>query len=176
MGSQPRYGSTVVGAGLMAPEALVRDTQRRFEVRPMAASHVPAVARIEAEAFSDPWPASAFAELLERSYARLQVALAADGTVWGYCVLLRAADEGEIANIATDPSVRRQGVAGRLLDEALAAADAEGAESVYLEVRVSNEAARALYASRGFRQAGRRRGYYDKPAEDALVLRRTRPS
>ncbi|MCE2902416.1 MAG: ribosomal protein S18-alanine N-acetyltransferase [Gemmatimonas sp.] len=141
----------------------------------MDAGHVAAVARIEASAFSDPWPASAFSELLERAYARLRVAVTDDGTLCGYCVLLRAADEGEIANIATEPSVRQQGVAGRLLDDALAAADANGAASVYLEVRVSNEAARALYASRGFRQVGRRRGYYDRPAEDALVLRRTRP-
>jgi ribosomal-protein-alanine N-acetyltransferase len=150
--------------------------RQHVEVRPMEASHVEAVAGIEAGAFSDPWPASAFAELLGRAYARLRVAIATDGTVCGYCVLLRAADEGEIANIATAPPVRQQGVAGRLLDDALAAADADGAESVYLEVRVSNDAARALYASRGFRLVGRRRGYYDRPAEDALVLRRTRPS
>jgi ribosomal-protein-alanine N-acetyltransferase len=66
-------------------------------------------------------------------------------------------------------------VGGRLLDDALAAADASAISAVYLEVRTSNQAARALYESRGFRMVGRRRSYYQQPTEDALVLRRTHP-
>ena len=145
-------------------------------LRDMTPDDVPQVVSIEAASFSDPWPRSAFLDLLTRPYARLRVAADASNTVLGYCVLLRAADEGEIANIACAAVSRRQGVAGRLLDDALAAADAGQAESVYLEVRTSNVAARALYASRGFEMIGRRRGYYQQPAEDALVLRRVRPA
>jgi [ribosomal protein S18]-alanine N-acetyltransferase len=70
------------------------------------------------------------------------------------------------------PEVRGQGVGARLLDDALAAARRNGATAAYLEVRDSNAAARALYASRGFEQVGRRRNYYRKPVEDALVMRR----
>ena len=144
-------------------------------VRDMTAADVPRVAELEQRSFSDAWPASAFVDLLGQGYARLRVAEDAVATVQGYCVLIRAADEGEIANICTSPDMRGGGVGGRLLDDALAAADASSVAAVYLEVRVSNEAARGLYASRGFRMVGRRRSYYQEPTEDALVLRRTHP-
>lgn len=144
-------------------------------VRDMRADDVSRVAHVEQLSFSDAWPSSAFTELLGRDYARLRVAEDRQGTIQGYCVLLRAADEGEIANICTAPDVRGTGVGGRLLDDALEAADASGAVSLYLEVRTTNSAARALYESRGFGVVGRRRNYYQHPTEDALVLRRALP-
>lgn len=144
-------------------------------VRDMVVDDVRALAEIEALSFSDAWPASAFRDMLSRDFARLRVAVMADGEIVGYCVLTRAADEGEIANICTAPSVRGTGVGALLLDDALAAADSADTQAVYLEVRVSNAPARGLYESRGFCLVGRRRGYYQHPTEDALVLRRPRP-
>ncbi len=145
-------------------------------VRDMTADDVVRVAEIEQRSFSDAWLTSAFLELLGRGYARLRVAEDAAAVVQGYCVLLRAADEGEIANICSAPEVRGGGIGGRLLDDALSAADASAISAVYLEVRSSNEAARGLYESRGFRMVGRRRHYYRHPTEDALVLRRPHPN
>lgn len=145
-------------------------------VRDMHHDDLTQVASIEAASFSDAWAPNAFAELLDRTYARLRVATSADGTVVGYCILLRAADEGEIANICASPVVRGQGIGGVLLDDALEAADVSGTAAVYLEVRTSNVVARALYEGRGFSLVGRRKGYYQHPTEDALVLRRTRSS
>ena len=78
----------------------------------------------------------------------------------------------ELANVAVGPVWRGRGVAAALLDELLAAAAARAVTAVYLEVRESNAPARALYAARGFEAVGRRRGYYRRPVEDALVLRR----
>jgi len=144
-------------------------------VRDMTPDDVSPVAAIEAATFSDAWAPSAFTHLLARSFARLRVATTADGAVLGYCILLRAADEGEIANICAAPAVRGQGLGGVLLDDALEAADAAGTAAVYLEVRTSNVVARALYEGRGFSLVGRRTGYYQHPTEDALVLRRTHP-
>jgi ribosomal-protein-alanine N-acetyltransferase len=135
---------------------------------------VAAVASIEAVAFSDPWPASAFAELIGQPHARLRVAVDPAGAVLGYCAMLHVLDEAELANIATHARARRRGVAGRLLDVALADADRHGTSAVFLEVRESNTAARALYGARGFKPVGRRNGYYQRPDEDALVLRRDR--
>lgn len=145
-------------------------------IRTMREADVRAVATIEAGAFSDPWPAEAFDSLLGRSHARLQVAVDESGQVLGYCVVLRALDEGEVANIATSPAARGRGVGGALLDEALTHGDGTGLASMFLEVRVSNGPARGLYESRGFRQVGRRKGYYQRPDEDALVLRRDAPA
>jgi ribosomal-protein-alanine N-acetyltransferase len=143
-------------------------------IRAMQVGDLSAVAAIEAASFSDAWPRSAFAELMPRGYARLRVAVAANGEVCGYCVLLLAGGEGEIANIATHPAWRGLGVGRALLREALAAADEALAEAIFLEVRESNAAARALYAAQGFVQVGRRKQYYQQPAEDALVMRRAR--
>lgn len=147
-----------------------------LRVRDMQAADVARVAELEARAFSDAWPASAFTDLLTRAYARLRVAEDKEGTIIGYCVLLRAADEGEIANICCAPEVRGRGIGGLLLDDALAAADASGVGATFLEVRTSNTPARRLYERRGFVQVGKRRNYYQAPIEDALVLRRSQPS
>lgn len=153
-----------------------RDTAGAYTLRAMRPTDVQAVAAIEAQAFSDPWPASAFDDLLRHPYARLRVAIDEHDAVLAYTAVLRALDEAELANIATAPEARRRGLAAALLDDALTTLGDEGVASMFLEVRESNVAARALYASRGFRAVGRRRGYYRLPDEDALVLRWTRSS
>jgi ribosomal-protein-alanine N-acetyltransferase len=80
----------------------------------------------------------------------------------------------EILTLGVVPGARRRGVARALLAAALPAACDLGAEEVFLEVAVDNEAAIALYAALGFRRAGLRRSYYDRGAAgfaDALVMR-----
>jgi ribosomal-protein-alanine N-acetyltransferase len=94
------------------------------------------------------------------------------GRLLGYIVTWFVVEEGEIANLAVSDDARRTGIGARLLDHALDVARERAATVVFLEVRESNAAARALYASRGFEVAGRRAKYYRKPIEDALVLRR----
>ncbi len=134
-----------------------------------------AMAHIEHAAFSDPWPASGFRELLAASAARVTIADRA-GTIVGYTVMMIAADEAELANIAVRDTERGLGLGRRLLDAALAAAVGEGVRWVYLEVRESNAAARGLYTSAGFTVIGRRARYYDKPTEDALLMRWDAPA
>ena len=95
----------------------------------------------------------------------------AGGTVRGYVVAWFVLDEGEIGNLAVARDARRRGIGALLLDGAIAAVRDSDVDTLYLEVRDSNVAARALYASRGFVEVGRRREYYRKPKEDALVLR-----
>lgn len=141
-------------------------------IRPSTPDDVPVMAEIELSAFSDPWPASSFQDLLVHPFSRMTSAVDASGVVVGYCIMLQAADEAEIANIATVPAARGQGIGGQLLDDALAVAKLSGVVAMFLEVRESNTAANALYASRGFFAVGRRRSYYKSPVEDALVLRR----
>lgn len=90
------------------------------------------------------------------------------GAVQGFLAARDLAGEREILNLAVDPSVRRCGIARALLQQELENA----ATAWFLEVRVSNSAARALYRSLGFEDAGTRRGYYDEPREDAIVMRK----
>ena len=78
--------------------------------------------------------------------------------------------EWELENMAVAEACRRQGVGRMLLRQLLMAATESSASRILLEVRESNLAARALYTAMGFNLLARRRGYYDHPAEDALIL------
>src|ERR1700730_7178232 len=91
-------------------------------------------------------------------------------TICGLVVFRIMADETEILNLAVDSSLRRRGTGSRLIREVIAASNAVGVRKIFLEVRESNGAARKFYARMGFTEAGRRRQYYRRPAEDALVL------
>ena len=95
------------------------------------------------------------------------------GAIVGYVVALEAADEGEILNLAVAPAGRRSGLGRALVERILEALTASGVRQVYLEVRESNAPARSLYAAHGFKEAGRRKQYYRRPVEDAIVLRHT---
>lgn len=135
---------------------------------------MPAVHAIEQAAFSDPWSARDFRECVASDVVFL-VAAAPDG-VAGYVIAQDAADEGEILNLAVVPARHRGGIGRALVERALAALAGRGASRVFLEVRESNTAARALYAALGFGEVGRRRRYYRRPVEDAIVLRAAIPA
>ena len=141
----------------------------------MRAAHVDdleAIVAIERLSFGDPWPERAFRDAL--GDPGLVFLVASDGeSAVGYVIGWFVAGEGEIANLAVAPAVRGRGIGGALLDAALALGSGVGTEAVFLEVRESNAAARALYRSRGFEVVGRRQGYYRSPVEDAIVLRKS---
>jgi ribosomal-protein-alanine N-acetyltransferase len=90
--------------------------------------------------------------------------------VTGYIVFWVVADEMHILNLAVAPAQRRQGTAKHLVQSALEKAYAKGARIAYLEVRASNVAAQKLYLGLGFTGISLRRGYYDRPAEDAVIM------
>jgi len=124
---------------------------------------------IELQVFADPWSLRDFRDCLT-SDATFLVAQTTEG-VAGYLVALDAADEGEILNLAVAPGGRRHGIGRALVDQALETLAERGVRQVYLEVRDSNAAARALYATHGFHEVGRRAQYYRRPVEDAIILR-----
>lgn len=86
------------------------------------------------------------------------------------------ADEAEILNLAVCEECRRQGEGRALLAELLRRFAESGVSRVFLEVRESNRGAIEFYERMGFRQSGRREGYYREPQEAALVYERTRVS
>ena len=143
-------------------------------LRAARASDIDAIVLIEQASFGDPWNRTAFVELLDDPRVCFLLA-ERDGSVRGYVVAWFVLDEGEIGNLAVSESARREGAGALLLDGAIKAAGEADVALLYLEVRDSNSAARALYASRGFAEIGRRRDYYRRPREDALVLRLSIP-
>lgn len=144
-----------------------------FTVQPARLLDVPAIVEIERAVFSDPWSAQSFREALGHPAVYFSCACRDDGDVLGYVVAWFVADEGEIANLAVARAAWGAGIGRALLDAALLEAVSREVTAVYLEVRESNERARRLYESRDFEQVGRRRGYYRRPVEDAIVLRWT---
>ncbi len=128
------------------------------------------VLAIERASFTMPWSRGAFLyEMQLIRVARCWVTRDA-GRVVGYLCVWEIADELHVTNIAVRPDARRRGIGRDLLGTAIADARARGFRVVALEVRPSNEEARALYDSFGFHVVGRRRGYYYDTGEDALVM------
>jgi len=117
------------------------------------------------------------ANWLEKSYVeslgwRGAVALASEveGTLTGFVIGRQIADEGEILNLAVVPARRRRGEGGALLRAALDEFRTRRTNRVFLEVRESNHAAIAFYGKHGFAETGRRSGYYQGPAEAAVLM------
>jgi ribosomal-protein-alanine N-acetyltransferase len=134
---------------------------------------------VDAACFSRPWSAISFRSLIGADHVVFLVAEIPRGgepaTVVGHAALMKMVDEGELATLAVAPEFRGRGIGASLVDRLLEAAVVRGIRSVFLEVRSSNEVAISLYRARGFRHVGVRRQYYDRPPEDALVLRRRLP-
>ena len=109
-----------------------------YRIVPMAAHHVPAVAALETQCFSDPWSESAIAPELQNPLSLWLAAEALDGTLLGYVGSQRVPPEADMMNIAVAPAARRQGIAESLVLALIRALDECGVTSLTLEVRVSN--------------------------------------
>ncbi len=137
-------------------------------------SHLAGAAALEKACFAAPWSESSL-ELLTNEgigvgYLTLDTHAGNEPPVTAYGGMLITVDEGQITNIAVHPDYRRQGLGAAVLRSLLRHAKDARLESVSLEVRASNTAAIALYKGAGFVEAGRRKGFYTKPTEDALVM------
>ena len=138
-------------------------------------AHLNGAAELEKLCFRSPWSASSL-ELLTNDgigvgyVLTLPTAPDAEPTVVAYGGMLITVDEGQITNVAVHPDHRRKGFGDAIVRSLLRHAKDERLESVSLEVRASNTAAIALYKRAGFIEAGRRKGFYTKPTEDALVM------
>lgn len=148
-------------------------------VEAATAEDLEALLELERRSYSHPWTQRNFeGELAARGHGLLLVvreALAAGASDRGlraYCALQVVAGEMHVLNLTVAPESRLSGLGRFLLGLALDLARRRGARAAFLEVREGNAPARALYGAAGFSEAGRRRGYYHRPAEDALLLRR----
>ena len=139
-----------------------------IEIVRMNESHVTAVAELERQNFSEPWPEIAVRSELTNKLALWLVAL--DGEAGGgYVGSQTVLQEADMMNIAVADTHRRRGIARALVEELIRQLDAY---QLSLEVRSSNAPAIALYEALGFVQVGLRKNYYRKPKEDALILRK----
>jgi len=146
----------------------MKRTRLPFVMRPMRPADLDAVLEIERLANPSPWTAGHFRDELQNRYSSVDLLLVGE-QVAAYICSWKIVDEMQIQNVATAPEFRRRGLAAQLLKAVLEQAVGDGIRKVFLEVRIGNNAARALYEKFGFVDRGIRASYYaDK--EDALIM------
>ena len=138
-------------------------------LRSMEETDLAEIVRLERSIFPDPWPRSAFTDLLADDRWRTLIA-ENDGKLIGYACYLAEAGECHLANIAVHADYRRKSVAKQILGHILEVAAENGCEEILLEVRASNQQAISFYRGFGFEELHECPGYYQKPTESAQVM------
>lgn len=133
---------------------------------------VSGIAELERNIFSDAWTNKSIAETIKQPQAFITVA-EENGEIAGYCIIYYVLDEGEIARIAVNERWRRRGVGRRLLDYTCECCREKHVERLLLDVRESNESARAFYKNYGFEEDGIRKNFYAEPREHAVLMSKT---
>lgn len=145
-----------------------------IELKRATGRDLPELLALEERCFDRPWPEGAFAQELALPYAQVWLAFdEGDPRPLGYVDFWVIEGEISLLNVAVDPRARRRGLARQLLQVMEDEGRAVGGETVFLEVRRSNEGGLALYRSAGFQQIGIRKGYYAAEKEDAIVMSRS---
>jgi ribosomal-protein-alanine N-acetyltransferase len=149
--------------------AVFKSVEAQFE--PLTEARLDEIVAIERTAYGHPWTRGNFSDSLQSGYeAQL---LTAGTTVIGYFVAMKGVDEVHLLNITVAPALQGQGW-GRVLLDALALwSRGQGAQWLWLEVRVTNVRAQRIYEHHGYRRVGERKGYYPADGgkrEDAVVM------
>lgn len=144
-----------------------------IRVRDFRASDIDAVMGIQQHSVTaSVWTREHYLVLTKRHDDRHHaLVIEEEGEVGGFIIGTKIGEEWEIENVAVKPDARRRGLGSHMVGEFINLAKIMGAKAIYLEVRESNRAARALYEKWAFTEEGRRKSYYKDPEEDALVLK-----
>lgn len=143
-------------------------------IRPMQEADVPAISKLEEAAFSMPWSAQDFLDMVDREGSLYVTALAGDEVI-GCCGVTNACGDGDINNVVVAEEWRGRGVGKQMLSKLMQLGREIGIENYTLEVRVSNAPAICLYESLGFESAGIRPNFYERPREDAMIMWKRQP-
>ena len=149
-----------------------QDREAAAHLAPMVTDHLDAVMAVEVAAYPFPWTRGNFIDSLAAGHSA-RTLWAPDGHLLGYFVAMAGVDEMHLLNITVAPHAQGQGHAGRLFADLTGLCARRHLAELWLEVRVSNAGARAIYAHWGFVQVGVRKGYYPAPRgrrEDAAVM------
>ncbi len=138
-----------------------------LNLRRMREADLDVVTELEAQAYSQPWNAHVFAEELSQP-SRTYIVIEDQTEVLGYAGLMVVGTEAHVTTVVVHPDRREDRLGTRLMLALAAEAIEQGAKSMTLEVRVSNEAAQRLYRRFGMAPVGMRKKYYQD--EDAMIM------
>lgn len=139
------------------------------EIRIMSLSDIEQVSVLEQGIFSEPWSRQSFEAVCNKD-DKLYLVCDVGGAIAGYCGAWISFDEADITNVAVSGEYRKQGLATQLLERLLDFLCERNVNTVFLEVRCGNIAARSLYTKLGFAESGIRKKYYHNPVEDAVIM------
>ena len=142
-------------------------------IRKMTSRDIASAVEIEKACFSLPWSEKSFEESLTRDdtiFLVCEETVEMQQVVTGYIGMYLSFDEASITNVAVSPNYRKRGCGDQLVKAAQNAAKEANISVIFLEVRVSNEPAIALYRRNGFENLGIRKKFYDHPVEDAYIM------
>ena len=142
-------------------------------IRKMTSRDIASAVEIEKACFSLPWSEKSFEESLTRDdtiFLVCEETVEMQQVVTGYIGMYLSFDEASITNVAVSPNYRKRGYGDQLVKAAQNAAKEANISVIFLEVRVSNEPAIALYRRNGFENLGIRKKFYDHPVEDAYIM------
>lgn len=139
-------------------------------IREMKESDLDRVMEIENKAFTPPWTREAFLLELTKNLLAKYIVAEVDGVVVGYGGIWLIIDEGHITNIAVDEEYRNMGIGSKIMEGLIQLCVDRNIIAMTLEVRKSNESAKALYKKFGFKEYGIRRKYYQDNNEDAIIM------
>jgi ribosomal-protein-alanine N-acetyltransferase len=143
----------------------------RFDIREAVRADAAALAEIEKLCFTPPWSSEEILREIEENELAYYIVCADGRRVISYAGLWTVLNEGHITNVAVHPDFRGRGIGSTVLEALIGRTRRRaGLTDFTLEVRASNTAALRLYEKAGFREEGRRRGYYAEPPEDAIIM------
>lgn len=139
-------------------------------IRQADAKDIDAIADLEKICFTVPWRRDSIRQELTENKVAFYVIAELDGQVIGYAGMWLIADEGHITNVAVLPEHRGKNIASAIIAVMIEFTEVQGIKRFTLEVRSSNEAAKALYRKFDFKEEGLRKGYYQDNGEDAVIM------
>ena len=147
----------------------LKEIEIKYEIRELKSSDISDILAIESDSFPDPWPKSAFEEII-RQPGHGGLVVESDLKLVAYACYLIIEHESHLTNLAVVHSFRRKSIASGLLERILDIVRKKGCEHILLEVRPQNKSAIAFYENAGFELLYSRPNYYRNPVEDAQVL------
>ena len=141
-----------------------------MEIRLAAIDDAQVIYDIEQQSFSVPWSLESVLAELEGADNKLYMVICEDNHIVGYAGAWLVYDERQITNIAIIPSARGKGYGSELTKQLIDECFERGMHEIFLEVRISNLPALAMYRNLGFSVKGIRKDYYSEPKEDAYIM------
>ena len=140
-----------------------------MQIRIATLEDLEGIHQVESVSFNDPWSKQSFSDELNNPMTTYLVA-EQDKDILGFVGMWEVVGEGQITNVAVHTKARKRGIGKALIDALVDYSKSRKLEVLLLEVRESNEPAKSLYSLNGFKEIGKRKNYYTKPTEDALLM------